>query len=427
MKFYPPKMTRMQAGYQYAQFCQDYAISGELVINPDLFYERIGRKPFGPWMLHCISPDKIVWIPREFKDTPEEWLKYNTPPFRHLKGDAIQIENQAVRENIRASLQWEQADTHLRAVYLGGRKFGNGIRVDLNRFPSYESFRATVGLRPTKDHFLTTTDHYLTNKKRSMTPENFVWATKDALRAARAEAKTRYPRMESAIAFLGVEYNPTNLEPREAIQTKIIQRQITNDRRFDILIEPLLEVSQRRVDYNEALKEKEKQLILLQDKMREHLASKGYTGPFDLFNPNVLPRETHPKFNEARDLMNMLLRETRLGYAEFCRRESAMKIHERNRQAKAALDPIASANRHHTGKRGRPMERFVKAKVRISSLTPEQRKLLNLEPHQQEIGNPLTGRSSKFVEVMVPNPKLKNDTPSAEIADKTPNDSSLAA
>ena len=73
------------------------------------------------------------------------------------------------------------------------------------------------------------------------------------------------------------------------------------------------------------------------------------------------------------------------------------------------------------------MERFVKAKVRISSLTPEQRKLLNLEPHQQEIGNPLTGRSSKFVEVMVPNPKLKNDTPSAEIADKTPNDSSLAA
>lgn len=422
LKFYPPKMTRVQAGYQYTQFCMSYAISDEMVINTDLFYQHIGRRPIGDWALHCVNPNKIVWVPREFKDSAEEWLKFHKPPFCPIDLKKTSGEYKEARADVRAALQWEHADVYLRRYYDSFIPPKGGVIVDKTRFPSYESFRATVGLRPTKDHFLTTVD------QTALTPENFVWVTQGAINRARKDGEVEPPSMLSPIDFLGVDKNPedpTNPEVLAAIQTKTIQRKAINDQRFSIFAKPLLEKASRRLEYEAAQKEASYQWSLLADKMRDYLASKGYTGYNDVFNPKILPREEHPKFNEARDLLSKLSERSNWTYSEWCRRQSLNACNERRKQA-ALLNP-ASANRLHTGKRGRPMERFVKAKVLITSLTPEQKQLLNLPPNQHYTRNPATGRKTRFVEVMVPNPRLKNDTPSAEIADKTPNDSSLAA
>lgn len=250
-------------------------------------------------------------------------------------------------------------------------------------FRNSEHFAEVVGPRPDANYSLTRMGG---KKGEPLTPDNFVWVTQEALRLAK-EGKLRFPKLSDQ-------------------HTPLQQR--VNDSRFGQHVKGILHFAERHVQRDLQRQQWEMDLQVILSKMEDFVVSRGYQAT-QAMDPTVLP--DHPKLNQGRALANKLMRYLSGDYYKI---QSLERLNKRNKE-KARLEReqkiIENSNRLYTGKRGRPMEKFVKKRVRISALTPEQRQVHGIPAGQDYliVKNP-TGRNVRVWTVMVdvPNPKLQS-------------------
>lgn len=254
-------------------------------------------------------------------------------------------------------------------------------------FKRLADFEAVVGERPSPEFSLRRIDD------KPLNAENFVWVTKSAI----ADAKNG-------------KLNP----PVFAAGTRSIEAININNWRFARLVEPHLRHYDRTKVLNENLAKWETELQMLLDRITDYVVQKGYDAR-DALNPEILPESTHPKLNAARraaqGLMERIYNPTRLrrlDYQKWYQREY------RERQRGQATPPEVRANRMYSGRRGRPVEKMIEKRVRISALTPEQKASFGIPADQDfyTIDTPKRrGQKVWTVKITVPNPKAKDANP----------------
>ena len=266
--------------------------------------------------------------------------------------------------------------------------FGN---MKTHGFYSSTHFADIVGPRPSPDHSLARVGNPY---GEPLTAENFVWVSKKSIAAAKRG-----------------ELAPPRLSDKHTAE-----QQAVNDMRFSEHVKGVMSYAEKR-KHNDMLREKwRSDLAQLMDMIESYVVERGYSAS-QAMDPTILPEAEYPKLNQGRALANKLMRYLAGDYHKL---SSIERLNQRNKE-KARLDReqkiISNTNRLYTGKRGRPLEKFIKQKIRISMLSPEQRKLHNIPAGQDYliVKNP-TGRNVRVWTVMVdvPNPKL-------QIVDKFPN------
>lgn len=259
-------------------------------------------------------------------------------------------------------------------------------------FDTYTDFVALVGTRPDPTFYL----ERITKPKEKgvpMTPENYVWITKEAMALAQK-----------------AELSP----PKFPIGARTPLEQAKNDYRFALYSKGARAYAERRNKTKERKDEWDLELTTLLDQITEYVVSRGHSESQAL-DPSVLPVETYPKLNAARDRARLLMKYLSGMYPSL---EALRKLNERQKARREETRAALSLNRAYSGKRGRPLERFVQVRKRIADLTPAQRVALGL-PKDEDfiiITKP-NGRRARVWTVMVsvPNPKLQqNGAPKEE-------------
>ena len=260
--------------------------------------------------------------------------------------------------------------------------FGN---MKTHGFYSSTHFADIVGPRPSPDHSLARVGNPY---GEPLTPENFVWVSKKSIAAAK-RGELVPPRLTS-------EHTP--------------EQQAVNDMRFAEHVKGIMVYAEKRKRTNMMREKWQTDLSQLMDMIESYVVERGYSAS-QAMDPNILPADEYPKLNQGRALANKLMRYLAGDYHKL---SSIERLNQRNKE-KARIEReqkmINNTNRVYTGKAGRPMEKFVKKRVRISDLTPEQRKAHNIPPGQDytHVRNE-SGRNVRVWTVMVdvPNPKLQS-------------------
>ena len=251
-------------------------------------------------------------------------------------------------------------------------------------FNGPEDFADTVGERPSEQFSLARVGNV---RGVPMTPHNFVWVTDDAIKAAKAGA-----------------FRPPKLPGRTA------EEQAVNDSRFHAHVSGMMEYSKRKMNKYAVTEKWRAELSQLMDMIESYVVERGYPAS-QAMNPNILPADEYPKLNKGREMAQTLMRYLAGDYNKIHRLKKLAELKKEQRRKEQEERMINNANRVYTGKRGRPMEKFVKKRVRISDLTPEQRKAYNIPLGQDytNVRNETTGRNNRVWTVMVdvPNPKLQ--------------------
>lgn len=257
-------------------------------------------------------------------------------------------------------------------------------------FDNNVAFTHTVGARPSPTFSLTRVN--INNRKAKgepLTADNFVWVTKAAVKAAREGRLT---------------------PPVFPADTRTPKEQKINDIRFQQHVQPMIDYHTKQKQKWAKIDKWQSDLGLLMDNITTYVVSKGYDA-HDAMNPEVLPSDTHPKLNAARILAQRLM-------AYINNPELEAKHKDLNRllaskgKARQDRDPTKAANRVYSGKRGRPYERLIQQKVRISDLTPEQKQHLGILLHQDYYTVDTPKRKNQkvwTVLITVPNPKLQSN------------------
>jgi hypothetical protein len=260
---------------------------------------------------------------------------------------------------------------------------------------SYE-FLLVVGKRPSVNFSLTRTN--VKNRKavgEPLTKDNFVWTTKAAI------AKAKEGR-----------YAP----PIFPAETRTPQQQALNDERFLTLAKPIIDYALRQQARRAKIQQWESDLAVLLDNITQYVLARGYEA-HDAMNPEVLPEDKYPKLNAARRASQRLMR--MIDNPDYEHQPKRLKQAHATRAAKRqaiqmAKDPVAVANRLYNGKVGRPLNKLITVKKRISELTPEQKAKLGIPLHQDyyTIDKPQRKNQKVWtVAVTVPNPKLTPEAP----------------
>lgn len=371
-------------------------------IAGDKFYIHVGRRPFGGYRLFRAEVDRFVWIPIHIDNssTPDEireWLQSNPTPFCpwHMTSSGIDLSNYGTKYLFRLYNRYP------------------------NTFATLDDFVAAVGPRPDSNWSLTKAlppaqRNDPKNRFVPLTPENWLWVTKGAIKAAKQ----------------GIMSPPVFPEGHFANQD---QRQATNDARFRQYARGMVDYARRQMERDEYKANLERQYTALLNKIAEYVTDKGYTWG-DALNPEIPPNPP-AKLQAAREKLGQIMAlynnpRIRSQADEDKQTQKVQNLIHRTNKARRAHNntgtPSDSQNTNgpyeYSG-RGRPLAKMVKQKVKIADLTPEQRKDLGLDPGMDyyRVRTQNTGRwTKKFtVDLMVPNPKL---TPgqTGENATKTP-------
>ena len=253
-------------------------------------------------------------------------------------------------------------------------------------FANSEDFAEVTGPRPSSDYSLARVGNPY---GAPLTPENFVWVSDASIALAKA-GRLAPPRLSK-------QHTP--------------EQQVVNDMRFAEHVKGIVAYAERR-KRNQELREKwQTDLNQLMDMIESYVVERGYPASQAL-NPNILPADEYPKLNKGREMARKLMRYLNGDYHKLKALERLNASNQEKARKKREEQMIDNANRLYTGKRGRPMEKFVKKRVRISELTPEQRKAYGIPVGQDytNVRNEITGRNNRVWTVMVdvPNPKLQS-------------------
>lgn len=253
-------------------------------------------------------------------------------------------------------------------------------------FDNNVDFADAVGSRPSSNFSLTRVGGGTRKTKgEPLTRDNFVWTTKAAIAAAR-EGKLSPPVFPA--------------------DTRTPKEQHVNNIRFQQHVQPMIDYYQRRQQTWAKIDKWQSDLSILMDNITNYVTERGYDAR-DAMNPEVLPPETYPKLNAARSLAQRLMAYINNPELESKHRGLKKVLSDKNK----SLETIKAANRVYTGKRGRPVEKMIQKKVRISTLTSQQKTNLGIPPDQDyyTIDTPKR-RNQKVWTVMVnvPNPKYQS-------------------
>lgn len=255
-------------------------------------------------------------------------------------------------------------------------------------FDNNVAFTNTVGARPSPNFSLTRVD--VNNRKtkgQPLTADNFVWVTKAAIDNARQGKLT---------------------PPVFPADTRTPKEQKINDIRFQRHVQPMIDYYERRQKKWAKIDKWQSDLGLLMDNITNYVTSKGYEA-HQAMNPEILPPDTHPKLNAARSLAQRLM--AYINNPELEKKHKDLD-HLLTSKGKAphGRDLTKATNRVYTGKRGRPYEKLIQQKVRISDLTREQKQHLGIPLHQDyyTVDRPKRKNQKVWtVLITVPNPKLQ--------------------
>lgn len=241
----------------------------------------------------------------------------------------------------------------------------------------------TVGARPGKNFTLTRT----TRKTGTpLTPDNFLWVSKESM-AALKRGELLFPAFPDG--------------------TRSRTEQLLNDRRFAMAMKGSLERAQLQKAKRERRAKLNSDLTLLLSHITDYVVSNGYS-ELDALNPEILADK--PKLNAARQKVQAIMDELS---GETAKREALRILNEQNKAKQAERRLLSSQNRVHTGKRGRPIERWIQVRMAVSDLTPEQKARhdppIPLAQDYVRMWNPEKGKMTKrrTVWIMVPNPKAQ--------------------
>lgn len=250
-------------------------------------------------------------------------------------------------------------------------------------FGSAEEMELVVGARPTPAFSLTRFG------RGPLTKDNFYWRDKASVDACKR----------------GVDAPPVFPDG-----TRTSEQQATNDARFRRAHAGSLQrglSTQIRLDRKQKLESKFSELVA---KLEAFVVARGYQ-PSDALNPDVLG--DLPKLAEARGVASKLMQEiaSLSDAASWAKKQALDRLRDYKRQQRTEQRLKSAHNRVHSGTRGRPIERWIKMRVPIASLTPEQRETLGIPVGQpfHYVMNEVVGRPTKrwTVELTVPNPKAQ--------------------
>jgi len=259
-------------------------------------------------------------------------------------------------------------------------------------FFSMEEMIATVGTRPGSEWTLTRTTR---EQGTPLSPNNFLWVTKNSLDLAK-EGELSPPRFPSTA-------------------NRSVEAQAVNNSRFTFYTHATIEWARGAHERAEQRAELNKDLTLLLSQITDYVVSKGYS-ELEAMNPDVLSDK--PKLAAARQ------KATHLMAVLSGNRTKRRTLHESVRIKREKTKLLNHHNRVYANKRGRPIERWIRIRVAVSSLTQAQRAQYNQEnadqpqipltgpidhvyAHNPDLGR-LTKRSTVFITVL--NPKLATST-----------------
>lgn len=400
-KFYPPARSHQQIYEWYAAAVRRGAQFAEDICAGN-FCHHVGRRPTGAWTLYpaetktidgVLTTTKVVWIPMSI---------YYDRAYGHEELLAYIAEHQHELPFHPWEYKSEDSAANLQYVH----RYFNAKLARANppsSFTSVEHLLSIVGPRPGPEWRLTT-NVYPTRRQKAEAPillseSNFLWITDESIKLAKQGilAPPQFPD----------ESNRTETD------------QIINDTRFAAYTEGVIKYA-KDLQANQAWREeKETQLQQLLSKMEDFLISKGYQR-HDALNPLILP--DHQKLQKGRQLAQDLMVAISQGPAHARRKETIKRLNEANKQHRIAerqrllaerqtTQIVRAANHVPNPKgRGRPFKRFVKRKVKIATLTPNQKHQLGIPVDQDyiRIRTENTGRWARrtWVEMEVLNPAL---------------------
>lgn len=242
---------------------------------------------------------------------------------------------------------------------------------------------ATVGARPARNFTLTRTTR---KTGEPLTPDNYLWISKESMEAVK--------RGELLLPV----FPEGTRSPKE---------QAVNDQRFVKAFGGAIEWAQVRKAKRERRAKLNADLALLLSHITDYVVSNGYS-ELDALNPEILPDK--PKLNAARQKAQAIMDELS---GETAKREALRVLNEQNKAKQAERRLLSSQNRIHTGKRGRPIERWIQVRVAVKDLTPEQKARHNppipLNQDFVRMLNPESGKMTKrrTVLITVANPKAQ--------------------
>lgn len=387
----------------------------------DAFRRHVGLIPHGEYVPMIVAPDKVVWGIAEgwlrnkvdwwdsdhvqmcaFYPYPGESVpEWRTQP---LACDTMAVMRQAVDMLQVNGPQQVQAPQKVRYEPRLDSKGRDPYLVwylprKSSVFTSYIELEACVGPRPGPEWILTRT-----SRKHGvpMSPENFLWITPASVEKAKQgimEPPT-FPDIPDPLASNA----PTPMyipDPRQAL----------NSERFrNSYIKGMVDFARRQQAKAARAEELDRLYGALLAKMEDFVVSKGYPASAAQ-DPKVLPE--NQKLQAARQKLKEIMWEAQ---GKLKRRQALQALNERNRQAKEAKKLINANNVVYTGKRGRPMKRFIKTKVRVADLNPQQKAALGVQPGEDFYRRPSANLGRMFkvytVEVEIPNPKLQEQNAS---------------
>ena len=251
------------------------------------------------------------------------------------------------------------------------------------RFDTALGMLLVVGAKPSSKFYLTRTTK---EKGEALTEDNFLWITKESIQKAK-QGELAPPRFPQG--------------------TRSPKEQAINDQRFAAFIQPSLQWGQARQAKRERRAKLNSDLTLLLSHITDYVVSNGYS-ELDALNPEILSDK--PKLNAARQKAQAIMDELS---GETAKREALRILNEQNKAKQAERRLLSSQNRVHTGKRGRPIERWIQVRMAVSDLTPEQKAQhdppIPLAQDYVRMWNPEKGKMTKrrTVWIMVPNPKAQ--------------------
>lgn len=269
-------------------------------------------------------------------------------------------------------------------------------------FFSIEEMIQVVGTRPDKEWTLTRTTK---EPNEPLTPNNFLWVTKEALALAK-EGELSPPKF-----------------PFTANRTP--EAQDTNNARFITFTRGTIEWARGEKERAEQRQTLNNELNLLLVQITDFVTSRGYS-ELDALNPDVLSDK--PKLNAARQRATHLM-----AVLSGNRTKRRATLHESVRIKREKTKLVNQHNRVYSNRRGRPIERWIRVRLSVASLTTAQRAQYNQEnPDQPQMPlhgpidhvyalnptlNRLTKRSTVFVTIL--NPKAQDSSDNAPLSTDT--------
>lgn len=255
---------------------------------------------------------------------------------------------------------------------------------------NYYLLAPIVGPRPSPHWILMACDYALsmnTRYRAPITKDNFVWVRKNSLEDARQGmvSPPRHPR-----------WTP--------------EQQTTNDLRFHQLVKGTVTRAirkQARDQEQDRLREQYTQLLA---KITEYTISKGYEAR-DALNPEILPKDSHPRLAAAREALNGLLARITDPHHEAKRRQlDELRLKTQRKRKDGGYRKQSPDEAAHTGRPGRPVQRWIYQRVPIASMTPEQKQSQGIPLDATFIklpcpANPAKTRTIRHLRLVVENPK----------------------